>query len=707
MPQRRGARKIDEAFEEVARLSGLNLPPTEFYSEFLKKTMAGIEAHAGAVWLRTPQGFLQLQTQANLDHVGLDKHKNARQCHNELLRQAFQTARPMVLEPFGHTPMMDGGTPAGNLTDYFCHIAPILVEDKQAIGLLEIWQSPSFDARMQRVFLNYIIQMAGYASNYVKHSQSQLRSDKEQVWLQLEQFTKQIHNSLEPSEVAYHIANSGRKLIGCDRLSVAIRPDRKMIVQAVSGADTVERRSTEMKALQRLCNAVLEWGERLVYTGTRDESLPPKVVDRLDDFLAERSAKLLVVMPLVDERDKFKDKLGEPTTQKPRTPRSMLVMECFEPPAETAPIIQRLETIAPHATTALYNALELKRIPLAWLWRPVAAMQRGLGGTTRLIIALVTLLVVGVTAAMILVPYPLKLDANGQLLPEDRRWVYPTREGFVHKFLVGPGDKVPEGHTLAVMFDPRLKEEINQLTGEINKEAAIITSAKTRIANRSTPEDEKLRLQSQIKQAEIKQRTLQQQLSAKLETNNVDADQAGYFRLVAPPFTAGFTVQRNARWTVLNTDFRENLTSKFVTPKDTPLIRLGNCEGGWEIELKIPQKHLGRVLQAYTRNGGADLDVDLLVTTTPTVTYKGKLAKSRLGGAAEPTRDDPNDNEPHLTAYVRISGPDIPAAYQIPRDQLVTGVEVHSKIRCGDHALGYSLFYGVWEFIYEKIIFFF
>ena len=37
---------------------------------------------------------------------------------------------------------------------------------------------------------------------------------------------------------------------------------------------------------------------------------------------------------------------------------------------------------------------------------------------------------------------------------------------------------------------------------------------------------------------------------------------------------------------------------------------------------------------------------------------------------------------------------------------LVSGTEVASKIRCGNHRMGYSLFYGVWEFIYEKVLFF-
>ena len=38
---------------------------------------------------------------------------------------------------------------------------------------------------------------------------------------------------------------------------------------------------------------------------------------------------------------------------------------------------------------------------------------------------------------------------------------------------------------------------------------------------------------------------------------------------------------------------------------------------------------------------------------------------------------------------------------------LVTGTEVHAKVRCGNHALGYSFFYGLWEFLYEKVVFFF
>jgi hypothetical protein len=48
---------------------------------------------------------------------------------------------------------------------------------------------------------------------------------------------------------------------------------------------------------------------------------------------------------------------------------------------------------------------------------------------------------------------------------------------------------------------------------------------------------------------------------------------------------------------------------------------------------------------------------------------------------------------------------DIPLNQQIPPSLLLSGVQVRTRIRCGNAPMGYSLFYGVYEFIYEKVIF--
>jgi hypothetical protein len=95
----------------------------------------------------------------------------------------------------------------------------------------------------------------------------------------------------------------------------------------------------------------------------------------------------------------------------------------------------------------------------------------------------------------------------------------------------------------------------------------------------------------------------------------------------------------------------------------------------------------------------------LLVRSDPTRTFKGLLYLDRIGGEASPQKDDNNENEPVVTAYVSTEDQDIPEEQRIPRDLLVTGTEVVAKVRCGNAALGYALFYGVWEFICEKVLF--
>jgi hypothetical protein len=156
--------------------------------------------------------------------------------------------------------------------------------------------------------------------------------------------------------------------------------------------------------------------------------------------------------------------------------------------------------------------------------------------------------------------------------------------------------------------------------------------------------------------------------------------------------------------TVLNADFKEQLTGKFVRPSD-PLLRLGDQAAAWEIELKIPQKHVGQVLAAF--GDASELDVDLLLLTDPTRVYKGKLARNKIAGEANVHREEEDDAEPVVIARVRVEGDGIAPEDTIPRDRLLTGARVHAKIRCGSRALGYSLFYGAWEFFFEKVVFFF
>lgn len=709
-------RQIEDAFEAAGRLAGSALTPTEFYQQFLNRTLSAIDAPAGAVWLRTPQGFLQLACQENIDKVGLDARRGGRQCHNEVLRQVFQTTppRPILLEPNGRMgpgPGEPGPVPPANLTDHFALFAPILAPDKQPIGVLEVFQDATHDPRMYPTYLNYAFQMAGYASQYHNFSNARVAAGVEKTYTQVESFARQIHGSLNPTEVAYHVANEGRKLIECDRLCVGVRHDRSRVtVEAVSGADVVEKASTHVRRLRLLMQAVIQWGEPLTFKGEKDAGLPPAVAHALDDYLHESQPKLLIVQPVRDEREKDKDKPA----------RAVLVMECFNPPEQIETLVQRLEVVSKHAAPALYNAAQMRRVPLKFLWWPIAKVQEGVGGKGRFIAASIAVLLALFVGAMILVPADLRMEAKGQMLPVEISKIFPPREGQVRDLRAKPGAKIHPGFEVATLHSREFEEEYRRASSDLAEANAQVSAASELLSKPGLREDDKLRGTTDLKTGQSKVvRALDEIRTMDLQYNNGKPNRPGHFRAVAPRFDAQLARMPGASfWTVLNDDRRENLLGRTLRPNEE-IMRVGNLEGAWQIELKIPQRNVGQILKAFVdpdahlvetdpvKGARKYLVVDVLLSSQPDTSYEGRLYRDEMAAEAVPNKNEHDENEPVVTAYVKLNVPGTDEATWVPRNHFVTGLEVRTRVRCGKHALGYTLFHGVWEWFYEKVVFFF
>ena len=165
-------------------------------------------------------------------------------------------------------------------------------------------------------------------------------------------------------------------------------------------------------------------------------------------------------------------------------------------------------------------------------------------------------------------------------------------------------------------------------------------------------------------------------------------------------------------WTVLNSNFKEELTNVTVKPSDK-LLWLGAKDGPWEIELKIPQKHIGQVLQSFHGDHNKELDVEFLLRSDPARKFKGKLRLDKIAGEALSNKEDKDEAEP-VGAGLR------PHRQRRPRPAEDRRRPPCCRRRCcsaaprstprsaaTDHPMGYSLFYGVFEFLYEKVVFFF
>lgn len=724
--RKRFGRKIEEAFEMAAGLAGSNIPPTDFYQQFLNRTVSAIDAPAGAVWLRTPQGFLQIACQVNLDGVGLENRRGGRQCHNELLRRVFTTQppRPIMLAPNdrldpGATPAGppdptgagNAAVPAANLTDYVALFAPIVTPDRQPFGVLELFQEPKHDPRLYQMFLNYAFQMAGYASQYHQFTSTRASSGMEKTFTQVETFARLVHSTLNPTEVAYHVANEGRKLIECDRLCVGVRHARKKItVEAVSGADVVEKASTHVRRLRRLMEAVVAWGDTLTFKGTKDAGLPPQVSRTLDDYLNESQPKLLVVQPIRDEREtKDKEKRTKPA-------RSVLVMESFNPPELVEPMIQRLDIVGKHAAPALYNAAEMKRVPLKFLWWPLAKIQDGLGGKARAITIAAVVALAALTAAMILVPYPLRMDAKGEVQPVEIAKVYAPMEGVVRDIRAKPGDKLDPGFPAVRLYSESLEKQYNELVGKRSEALVNEESARKMLdAFRGKPEEE-LNIRAKQANAKLAIDSANKSIQSLEASWNMEPGRPGWYRATTPQFDSKLRRPVGAsKWTVLDYDKRESLFGRTVRPNEE-LQRVGNLEGTWQVVLKIPQRNVGQIMKAFADpalhkvedgTGKKYLDVDVLLASQTDTSYLGRLYQDDVAAEAVPNKNEHDENEPVVTAYVKLNAEGIPPEKRVPESQFVTGLEVRTRVRCGNHALGYSMFHGVWEWFYEKVVFFF
>jgi hypothetical protein len=308
------------------------------------------------------------------------------------------------------------------------------------------------------------------------------------------------------------------------------------------------------------------------------------------------------------------------------------------------------------------------------------------------------------------------MDSTGQLLPQVRRQVFSPVPGQVQGFHVLPTEDVNEGRDLATMYDVNLESKLRQLREEMLSAGKQADEAE---AAAKKPGIEFAQQQKYLTDAQIKRITQngkREELEALIHRTNASSrlESLGFYSLKAPLFApeeaALLTNSVRKRWTVLTGNFREEWTGREAKPSE-PIMRLGAKDGPWEIEMKIPQKHLGQILYAMDqkrlRNEAEVLDVDFLLRSDTTRTFKGKLTREKTSGEANPTRDDNNESEPVVLAYVRITGDDIEPGYRLPPHLLLSGTEVHAKVRCGNHRLGYSLFYGVWEFFYEKVVFWF
>jgi multidrug efflux pump subunit AcrA (membrane-fusion protein) len=675
--------EIQGIVQEIAALSKSDIGADEFYEALLNKVVQALAALGGAVWTLADGGGLRLQYHMNLRQTGMLENPVAQMQHGRLLTHVLKENQSSLVAPHsgaGEAIEGDENAPA-NPTDFLLVLAPV-ANDQGPQGVVEVFQRPGARVATQRGYLRFLEQMCDLAGDYLKAQRLKAFTDKQSLWEQLETFTRTTHQSLDSRQTAFTVANEGRRLIGCDRVSVAISRGGKCKIEAVSGQDTFDKRSNVVSMLGRLAEAVRATGEDVWYTGDTT-NLAPQVEEALDAYVDESHAKAVAVLPLARPRDE-EEARAEGTHRDKLDYFGALIVEQMVDSRPPQGLAQRVDVVRQHSATALANAMDHENIFLMPLWRTL--------GKTKLLVRARTLpKTIAVLAAIALVtawlcfwPADFNLEGKGTLQPVVKRNVFPQVEGVVQQVLVTHGQEVKAGQTLVKLENNDLQTQLGQVQGEMAVAERTVQRYESDLipTGRQLSLSDKIDLEGRIGEENSRLVHLAKQEALLLEKLK---------KLDVPSPIDGVV----GKWQV-----ERELLGQTVTPQ-SQLMTIMKTEGGeWEIEVLMPEHRMGHITREHNQrkeNGEPPLPVTFILATKPSEKFTGEVVE--IAETAEVRGEEGN------TVKIRVRFDQS----LIADNDAFTGIRpnagVTAKIHCGKASIGYVWLHDLVGWVQSKILF--
>lgn len=664
----------------LAQLSKTDISSQKFYSELLDRAVRGISALGGIVWMPDSNGTLEPQ-----HSLGLNPESNPQtlspekiELHRILLREALQENQPTTITAqSGISEQHQGKNPTSeNLI-----LCPITAKNRSETsrGILEIIHHPPQSFAAQDGYLRFVVALCEISEDYFQHQQFQKLREQETLWEQFESFSEHVHLHLNSQQTAYIIANEGRRLIDCDRVSVLQRTGRTYRLIAASGVDIIEKRSESVQRLESFV-ACIQSLNRPYWVMEADQKYPPQISEALHQYLDLASSRSLLILPL---HHITTEQTVDPAESQPQNLSDSdqlvvgaIVVEQFKDVDSSETLLDRSIAVSRHGGTALFNALQFESFPFFpilkyWSHSPIRKKRM----TWRNVIIGACILGL-ISLILILTPADFMIEGSGTLQPVDEKNIFATSNGIVDQILVRQGEQIRAGDTLIVLRDTDLELEFSRVQGEIQtvqKRLAVIQSARLELnptdadalqkANRLTAEREELneRLKSLKEQLAL--------LKSKQDSLTLKSPISGE---------------------ILTWDLQEKLLARPVQ-RGQKLLTVADLNGPWVLKMQVPDSEIGHVLEAQQQSK-QPLNVSFLLLTDPDQTYQGTI--KNIAATAEP------DAEGIPTVQIKVS------LDHESIQGLRPGASVLPQIDCGKRSLGYVWLRRLIETIQKEILFY-
>ena len=662
--------EVEDLVDELERLALASSAPARFHLQLLERTVTALAAMGGAVWIVADTGLAR-QAELGGDDLFAAVDSAGRQLHVALLQKLLNEGEPRAVpaESF-----LNDERAEANPTPALLLVCPF-GQAGQSAGVLEVYQRPGVSQAACVGALRFLSAVGELLAGFHDRLQLEELRDRSDRWADFQAFAEAVHQNLDLARVAGCTANDGRRLVDCDRLTVAARyRSAKYRISAISGVASIDRRSTAVRQLETLIRAVAAVREPLWFDGSRDR-LPPQIAEPLEQYLDSSHIRTLGIVPLFPPLPAAPEE--QYSRREPRElPPFVLVVERFDTEVPLSALQQRTGVVARQCEPALRNARTWESLPLLWLHRLAAKFV----DRFRLRQLPATVLVLGavaaVVAALVLVPADFRIEGTGALQPEIRQHVFAAVDGNVSLIAVDPERDVQQGDLLVELRNDELDYEFSRVLGELQtasrrlatvQASRLNSNPQTADAveeyNRLTAEEEELK--EQIRSLTAQQQILDRRRQAMQHRSPI----------------AGRVLTWNA----------EELLETRPVRRGQQLLTVASLDGPWIIEMAIADDHIRHVIEAQQAANGKPLPVTFLVATDPGTTCTGTLERISL------TTEADRENRPAVRVTVRIDPETVPG--------LRPGATVIPQVHCGRRAIGYVWFHDLWDAVRTRLLF--
>lgn len=311
-------------------------------------------------------------------------------------------------------------------------LAP-LTKDDDVLGVVEVVNkldgTPFGDDDL--FFLTTIAEQAAIALKNANLLESERKAEELDALLNI---SKEITSTLNLDRILLTVVNQASSVLPFERCSIGIFDRGRFTLAAVSGYEAPPK-SAEMDALKRC----LEWAaqqEGAVAADKQEDGwkLEPETARTLlPGYLASAGFDGFFALPLKDDQGSL----------------GVIALENKEPAFLTERQVEVLSILASQSTVAVRNAQLYSQVPLINVMQPILARKARLQSIPRERLKRIGLQAAIVAAALLVVPWRIRVGTNAQVVPAQRRAVSADTRGVIQRVHVREGDTVAAGTLLA------------------------------------------------------------------------------------------------------------------------------------------------------------------------------------------------------------------------------------------------------------------